>query len=119
MLITPNSTIREIQKDFQAAFPGLNIAFYTKESMAYDASSKKNEYPLDTVISSIASLQENVNIVLNAQQTVKDFENSLEAKMGLHVQVFRKSNDLWIQTTKTDHWTLEVQNGKGIRSQQN
>ena len=34
----------------------------------------------------------------------------------LNLQVFRKSSDIWLQTSATDHWTLEKQNGKGQRS---
>ena len=40
----------------------------------------------------------------------------MKEKYSLNIQVFRKSADIWLQTSATDHWTLEKQNGKGQRS---
>ncbi|MCB0692400.1 MAG: hypothetical protein KDC16_12200, partial [Saprospiraceae bacterium] len=53
---------------------------------------------------------------LNSELTVSDFEQMMEKDFGLHVQVFRRSNQLWLQTSATDDWTLEVQNTKGLHS---
>ena len=48
---------------------------------------------------------------------VSDFEKMFHDKFGLNVQVFRKSGNLWMQTTSTDHWTLAEQNRKGGSSE--
>ena len=32
---------------------------------------------------------------------------------GLGVQVFRKSGNVWLETTVTDSWTLKEQNDQG------
>ena len=48
--------------------------------------------------------------------TVGEFEKIFYEKTSLGVQVFRKSAGIWLQTSSTDSWTLEKQNGKGERS---
>ena len=36
-----------------------------------------------------------------------------EDQYGIHVQVFRKSKSLWLETTATDNWSLREQNKTG------
>jgi hypothetical protein len=45
--------------------------------------------------------------------TVTDFENALMDQFGLSAQVFRRSGNLWLETTITDYWTLKQQNEHG------
>ena len=44
---------------------------------------------------------------MTPQLTVETLESMFEDEFGLHVQVFRKSGETWLQTSVTDHWTLE------------
>ncbi|MDP4586726.1 MAG: hypothetical protein NWS86_00980 [Flavobacteriales bacterium] len=37
--------------------------------------------------------------------TVEQVESIFE-KSGMHVQVFRQSGKLWLETTRTDDWAL-------------
>ncbi|MBK8556702.1 MAG: hypothetical protein IPL65_13445 [Lewinellaceae bacterium] len=41
----------------------------------------------------------------------------LEEQCGLHVQLFRKSGSLWLETSRTDQLTLAQQNAKGESSE--
>ena len=45
--------------------------------------------------------------------TVSDLEQKFAELFGLSVQVFRKSANVWLETTVTDGWTLEEQNRQG------
>ena len=45
--------------------------------------------------------------------TVTDFENALMDQFGLSAQVFRRSGNIWLETTITDYWTLKQQNEHG------
>ena len=45
--------------------------------------------------------------------TVTDLEQNFSDVYGLSIQVFRKSGDVWLETTITDGWTLEKQNEQG------
>jgi hypothetical protein len=50
---------------------------------------------------------------INDDTTVTDFENALIDQYGLSAQVFRRSGNLWLETTITDYWTLKQQNDHG------
>jgi hypothetical protein len=52
-------------------------------------------------------------IQLSDNMTVSNLEDTFSDRFGLQVQVFRKSGNLWLETTKTDAWTLKVQNDHG------
>jgi len=45
--------------------------------------------------------------------TVGELENLFMDRFGLSVQVFRRSGNLWLETTMTDNWTLKQQNDHG------
>ena len=44
---------------------------------------------------------------------VEELERILKKDFGLRAQVFRKSGNLWLETTMTDGWTLAQQNYHG------
>ena len=39
-------------------------------------------------------------------------------RFGLHVQVFRRSGKTWLQTIRTDNWTLGQQDAEAAASNQ-
>ena len=39
----------------------------------------------------------------------KILESEFE-KLGINIQLFRKSGNVWLQTTTTDHWSIAQQN---------
>jgi hypothetical protein len=45
--------------------------------------------------------------------TVTELEQEFEKIYGLHIQVFRKSGQVWLETSVTDGWTLDMQNKQG------
>lgn len=52
-------------------------------------------------------------IDISPKRTAMELENDFRHIMGLNVQVMRKSGDLWLETTKTDNWTLGQLNDEG------
>lgn len=116
MKISIHSTIQEIIDQFRAKFPGLKIEFYKHEHKDHEGSNIRDTLPHETQLSSIVPNLEEQTLVLDPEMTVTEFEQLMETNFKLHVQVFRLSRDIWIQTTATDGWTLEKQNGKGQRS---
>jgi hypothetical protein len=64
-------------------------------------------------ISGMLKNKEGGIVELDDQTTVNSFEQLIDESFGLHVQVFRKSGELYIETTKTDDWTLGQQNAEG------
>ena len=47
------------------------------------------------------------------EMKVKDLERIFKDQFSLAMQVFRKSGNLWLETTMTDNWTLQQQNDHG------
>ena len=118
MTINDNSTIREIQAEFSKMFPGLKIEFYRSKHDEFGGSKLSDQLHPDQIIKDIRKVDTEGDITIYPDMTVLVLENLFEEKFGLNAQVFRKSKDIWLQTSVTDHWTLEIQNRKGIHSMQ-
>ena len=48
-------------------------------------------------------------ISIHGNLKTSTLEKLFEEELGLHIQVYKKSNNTWIQTTATDDWTLSQQ----------
>lgn len=116
MYIDKSKSIIDIQKDFQSVYPGLKIEFYKTKHDAKEGSGKESLLDPFTPLSSANNGLRSNEIDIDGDKKVIDLEQEFEEKFGLHVQIFRRSKDLWLQTTVTDEWSLEVQNRKGVHS---
>ena len=111
--INKTTSTKDVQSYFSSLFPYLQIKFYSKAHEHFEGSQKKYEINDIVPISSLNGGMERCVFYFDSEYTVEEFETLFEEKLGLHVQVFRKSGDIYQQTTRTDHWTLEKQNKKG------
>ncbi len=116
MKITKDKTIKQLQEEFTKRYPALKIEFYKKEHGDHEGSPRKEQYTADKTLASIQPNLEDGKISLAKVRTVAELEEEFETQFDLHVQVFRQSNDIWLQTISTDDLTLEVQNQKGLQS---
>jgi hypothetical protein len=89
--INTESSVKNIQVQFNSLYPFLKIEF----------------------LKSMASFINSGIININSKRTVAEIENEFKEKIGVPIQVFRKSGNVWIETTLTDDWTLEQQNKEG------
>jgi len=112
--ITGERLISEIQKDFCAVYPYLKIEFFKNGEV------RRDRYPLNKLIPATQPVknawhrkQDTGQLTFNDSMTVTDFENALMDQFGLSAQVFRRSGNLWLETTITDYWTLKQQNDHG------
>ena len=108
-----NETIESVQKQFNIIYPFLKIEFFTKPHKRFEGSNKKNRYVMNETINSIETRHTDLKIMLDQSTTVTNMEEAFKKQYGLHVQVFRKSGNVWLETSVTDNWTLEKQNGEG------
>ncbi len=106
--------ISDIQKDFGAAYPFLKIEFFRNGKI------RRDRYPVNKLIPASQPVknawhykQDNGQLAITDAMTVTDFENALMDQFGLSAQVFRRSGNLWLETTITDYWTLKQQNDHG------
>ncbi|NND34644.1 MAG: hypothetical protein HKN76_18805 [Saprospiraceae bacterium] len=118
MKIKLESTVADVKKAFTKLYPGLKIEFYSKPHEDHQGSHAKHLLPDDKVLKSLMSIKADGEINPDPDLTVGDLERAFADQFGLYVQIYRKSKDLWLQTSSTDDWTLEKQNRKGIHSTQ-
>lgn len=117
MKITGLSTLHAIKADFHAMFPYLKLEFYRHAHGDHELSSKADQVVTDARIEDVVGKKIDVDFLVSPAMTVEEFESGFYGLTGLSVQVFRLSNGIWLQTSSTDSWTLEKQNGKGERSE--
>jgi hypothetical protein len=106
--------ISDIQKDFGAVYPFLKIEFFRNGKI------RRDRYPVNKLIPATQPVktawhykQEKGQLTLSDGMTVTEFENALMDEFGLSAQVFRRSGNIWLETTITDYWTLKQQNEHG------
>lgn len=112
--INGERSISDIQKDFCAVYPFLKIEFFRNGTI------RRDRYPANKMIPATMLVKnawhwkkDNGLLPLGDDMTVTDFENALMDQFGLSGQVFRRSGNLWLETTITDYWTLKQQNDHG------
>lgn len=111
--ISEDAIISNIQSDFQAAYPYLKLEFYRQPHEAGQPSPPTDRIPADTAIDDIRMLHAFGWIDVSHNRTVVELEYDFRHIMGLNVQVLHRSGDLWLETTKTDNWTLAQLNEEG------
>lgn len=111
--ISSNRLISDIQKEFNSAFPFLKLEFFNNRSFSRSNFSVSQLIPANKKIgdSQLAILDAEMEI--SEDMKVIDLEKMFKDKFKLAVQVFRKSGNLWLETTMTDNWTLLQQNNHG------
>jgi hypothetical protein len=111
--IAPNRLISDIQKEFNEVFPFLKIEFFKTKSFS------RAEFMAHQIIPSQKKISEGQlaitdgDINIPSEMKVKELEKIFRDQFSLAAQVFRKSGNLWLETTMTDDWTLQQQNDHG------
>lgn len=113
MIINDSRTIRELQQEFNNTFPFLKLEFFDVPHAEKKALPKSRMIPNDRKIGTIRKNHREGKLIITENETVSQLENDLWNNFGLSAQVFRKSGNLWIETSLTDSWTLERQNREG------
>ena len=107
--IHKNSDTAEIKEKFQESFDGLKIEFFHHSHESEEGSPKKDMVKESILLSSLNPKLEDMNLHIDPEMTVNQVEEFFEKDLGLHVQVFRKMNLNWIETTATDSYSLSKQ----------
>jgi hypothetical protein len=109
--IDKTKTINSIQEEFRKKFPGLKIEFYTQGHSQEEVTTQANTLNRNSTIEQLQKEHQFTDtIIIDELMKVGELEHALNTKFGLSAQVFRKSGELWLQTTTTDNWTLAKQN---------
>ena len=113
ILITDNKFIKEIQEEFQKRFPYLKIEFFRNTQKNSNTPLKSQPVKGKMTIGMVRSKHTEGPLNIAGSRSVEEIESDFQNKFGLFVEVFRKSGNLWIETTLTHHWSLLRQNFEG------
>jgi len=113
IIISDNRRIHDIQDEFHNQFPFLKIEFFSRPHRKGIGSAKRLMKSNGKSIGECRSIHSTGEIQIEPAMTVSDLEQKFAELFGLSVQVFRKSANVWLETTVTDGWTLEEQNRQG------
>lgn len=110
IIVNKNEKLKDIQQQFQEHYPFLKIEFYKKSHTEGEGSKPKSQLDNNLTIGEVQTTTKEGLLHIRAITRVSELENDLVEQFGLSAQVFRKSGNVWLQTTKTDDWTLAEQN---------
>ncbi len=113
ILIDDNRTLQDLQEEFSAKYPFLKLEFFSKAHAEGDASPKSEMITENHKLGEVRTNHKQGSITIHSEMKVSDLENDFEDLFGIHIQVFRKSGDLWLETSATDSWSLKEQNSTG------
>ncbi|MGZ3932210.1 MAG: hypothetical protein ACXVP0_12845 [Bacteroidia bacterium] len=105
--------ISALQKQFNTVFPFLKLEFFKHRHQAHVGSTKKDHIEPHGTLKHLQKGRAKQKIEITNDMTVTTLEQIFATDFGLSVQVFRKSGNLWLETTVTDDWTLKKQNDQG------
>lgn len=114
LFITDSKTISQIQKEFSDEFPYLKLEFVELPVRIEKIHAKFKIHSADKKLLAIRKMRNEGTITLTGSVTVKELETIFWESYGLAVQIFRKSGNVWIETSLTDLWTLDRQNREGM-----
>ncbi len=117
MIISDNVTLQDIAFEFHRIFPGLKLEFYAQAHEEGEGSPVKERLDPGSSLKQAGKVTTEADLEFDPEMSVSELEQMLAERYGLNAQVFRKSGNLWMQTTSTDHWSLAQQNRKGGSSE--
>ena len=107
--IDDNTLVTDVQDDFSDSFPLLKIEFYDEAHHYKEKSTQAHRIVADKTIGAIRKIHDPGNLEVMSWYTTSRLERDFKEKFGLNVQVFRKENGRWVQSTRTDSYTLAEQ----------
>ena len=108
--IHPTRTIKEVQSDFSNYFPYLKLEFFSQSAFSLPAIQQHIALPSNKKIGRAQTNLSDGYLNVVPEMKVKELEQKLKEEFSLSAQVFRRSGNVWLQTTMTDNWTLQQQN---------
>jgi hypothetical protein len=112
--VIEDDILRNIQNDFRRQYPFLKLEFYKCSHPECTGCPDSERLSADLPLEEATAFHSPAMIDISAQRTVTEVEHDFLKSLGLSVQVFRHCGTLWLETTATNHWTLEQQNAKGL-----
>ena len=116
LVIGYTMTIKDIQQEFQKAYPFLDIRFSDRSHDFGAPITKGHWYDPDIRLFDITEISDAGFVYIQPWNKTWDVEEQFKTRFKLYPQIFRKDGDQWVQTAGTDDFTLEEQNEIGKQS---
>lgn len=113
IIIDEKKTTLNLKKEFSKLFPFLKIEFFREPCIKGKGNLKDKMIIGNEIIRHLQRIKRFGKITFTRQTSVGELEEKFLKKFGICMQVFRKSGNIWLETTSTDDWTLEQQNEEG------
>ena len=114
--INDNTSLLEIQEVFSRFYPYLKLEFYSRRHKKYEPSGKINEIEPNIRIGDIKATHVSGVLEIRPLYKISEVEKEFQQRFGLSVQILRKKNKDWEQTTSMDDFTLKDLNEIGRNS---
>ena len=111
--VEDNRLLSDVQLEFNTYFPYLKLEFFRAPHKIGEGSAKKLLMDNRRRIKDCRSKSKTGDLIFSAETTVADLENTFFRDFGLSAQVFRRSGNVWLETSATDSWSLMQQNSEG------
>lgn len=109
--LNSSSTIHDIQYELKRYFPFLRFEFNKIGKQV-----NENEKPVNLTpslkIFNVTNLRERISIDFSGDKKLLELKNEFQ-KIGLTVVIYRKSGNVWVKTSLTEDWSLQMQNTAG------
>lgn len=105
--------LNDVKREFSERYPFLKLEFFNHSHSEGKGSPKSDMIVGDLTFGEIRQIHNEGDITIKSDMPVNSVEQEFENKYGIHAQIFRKSGDLWLETSATDSWTLKEQNETG------
>lgn len=109
LAIKAELTLADIRNSFAEMFPLLKIEFFSKGHIEGQANSRREMIENNPTVGEVGNNKSEGIIDIGKHITVGELERAFHDRYGLNIQVFRKSGDIWLETTVTDNMTLDQQ----------
>lgn len=111
--ISDERKLMEIQSDFNSYFPFLKLEFFKAPHRVGRGSAKDLIIAPNKLVKDCRTKKPDGFLEIKEGMTVSQLEQLFFNGYGLAAQVFRKSGNVWLETSATDNWTLTQQNNEG------
>lgn len=113
IVIKKDMQVKDLKKQFHAYYPQMKIEVFRTTHDVEGGNSKANLISNDVSLSELTGgLEGEVEFV--GSISVAEFEQRFADGFHLNIQVFRKSGDVYIETTKTDDWSLDQEHKEAL-----
>lgn len=108
--IEGGETIAEVKEHFQKVYPMLKLEFFKHEHKADEGSPLSDKISDEHKLDEVRTSHTEGSLEFDPQTIISDLESKFHDQLGLNVQVFRKSGELWLEIISTDNRSLREEN---------